>query len=56
MNNELKNIEKLEREMKKLYKRYFLLEDVMDRTFEEQKELDAIEVRLSQISKQLENA
>jgi hypothetical protein len=50
------NIVKLEKEMKKLYKRYFLLEDVMQRTFDEQKELDAIEVRLSQISKILENA
>lgn len=50
------NIEKLEKEMKKLYKRYFFLEDVMQRTFDEQKELDAIEVRLSQISKILENA
>jgi sulfur transfer complex TusBCD TusB component (DsrH family) len=50
------NIVKLEKEMKKLYKRYILLEDLMQRTFDEQKELDAIEVRLSQISKILENA
>lgn len=49
------NIEKLEKEQQRLFKKYFKLEDILFRTFEQQKELDKIEIRLSQIAKILEN-
>jgi hypothetical protein len=49
------NIEKLEKEQQRLFKKYFKLEDIFFRTFEQQKELDKIEKRLSQIAKILEN-
>jgi restriction endonuclease S subunit len=53
--NNSNNIEKLEKEQQRLFKKYFKLEDILFRTFEQQKELDKIEKRLSQIAKILEN-
>jgi hypothetical protein len=53
--NKLTTIEKLRKEYKKISKRYFELEEKEFRTFEEQKEIDAIEVRMAEISNLLEN-
>ena len=46
---------KLNKEFKKLTKRYFELENIDFRNYEEQKEIDNIEKRLSEISNLLEN-
>ena len=46
----------LNKEYKKISKKYFALEDNDYRTFDEQRELDSIEVRMSEIAKLLENA
>jgi len=54
--NQMNTIEKLNKEYKKISKRYFELEEKAFRTFEEQTEIDKIEVRMSEISKILENA
>jgi len=45
----------LEKEYKKISKRYFELEDKEFRTFDEQREIDSIEVRMSEIANILEN-
>ena len=50
------NKEQAEKEYKKISKRYFELDNKEDRTFEEQKEIDAIEARMSELSTFLENA
>ena len=47
---------KLNNEYKKIAKRYFKLEEKDFKTFDEQRELDAIEIRMSEISNLLENA
>lgn len=46
----------LNKEYNKIAKRYFELEEKDFRTFDEQKELDIIEVRMSEIANILENA
>jgi hypothetical protein len=52
----MNTIENLNKEYKKISKRYFELEEKAFRTFEEQTEIDKIEVRMAEISKILENA
>ena len=47
--------EQLNKEYKKISKRYFALEEQEFRTRQEQDELDSIELRMSEISNQLEN-
>ena len=49
-------IEKLNKEYKKLSKKYFELEEKEFRTFEQQTEIDSIELRMSEISNLLEKA
>ena len=46
----------LNKEYKKIAKRYYSLENNDYRTFDEQRELDTIEIRMSEISNLLENA
>lgn len=46
--------EKLNKEYKKISKRYFELEEKDFRSFEEQKEIDTIEIRMVEISNILE--
>jgi hypothetical protein len=48
-------ITQLNKEYNKITKRYFELEE-KDRSFDEQREIDAIEARMSEIAKLLENA
>ena len=48
--------DKLNKEYKKISKRYFELEEKEFRTFEEQNEIDNIEVRMAEISNLLEKA
>lgn len=45
----------LEKEYKKISKRYFELEDKEFRTFDEQREIDSIEIRMAEIANLLEN-
>jgi hypothetical protein len=52
---ETTTIELLNKEYKKISKRYFHLEEKNDRTDEEQIEIDNIENRMAQISNLLEN-
>jgi hypothetical protein len=47
--------EKLNKEYKKISKRYFQLEEQEFKTRIEQDELDSIELRMSEIANQLEN-
>jgi hypothetical protein len=46
----------LNKEYKKISKRYYALENNDYRTFDEQRELDTIEVRMSEIGSLLENS
>jgi hypothetical protein len=48
--------EKLNKEYKKILKRYFELEEKELRTFDEQKEIDSIELRMAEIANLLEKA
>ena len=45
----------LNKEYNKISKRYFKLEEKDFKTFEEQREIDGLEVRMSEISNLLEN-
>ncbi len=47
---------KLNKEYKKIAKRYFKLEEKEFKNFDEQRELDIIEIRMSEIANILENS